>query len=89
MKATFVELPAFASRRALYLDDDEFRALFSKSPIKRIKRPRFLRNACVVLGNTGTAEDLPALEKAATEEDPLIVEHAQWAIAKIKQRLSA
>lgn len=75
------------TREFLALTDEEFRALFSKSPIKRIKRPRFLRNACVVLGNTGTEEDLPALEKAAADEDPLIVEHAQWAIGKIKQRI--
>ena len=75
------------TREFLALTDEEFRALFSKSPIKRIKRPRFLRNACVVLGNTGTVEDLPALEKAAADEDPLIVEHAQWAIGKIKGRI--
>lgn len=75
------------TRDFLALTDEEFRALFSKSPIKRIKRPRFLRNACVVLGNTGTEEDLPALERAATDEDPLIVEHAQWAIAKIRGRM--
>ena len=59
-------------REFLALTDEEFRALFSKSPIKRIKRPRFLRNVCVVLGNTGTAEDLPALRKAAADEDPLV-----------------
>jgi len=47
-----------------------------------------MRNVCVVLGNTGTAEDLPALEIAAADEDPLISEHAQWALGKIQERLS-
>ena len=69
------------------LDDESFRSLFAKSPIKRIKRPRFLRNVCVALGNTGTREDLPALETAATDPDPLIAEHALWAIQRVKARL--
>jgi epoxyqueuosine reductase len=73
-------------RDFLDLDDDGFRSLFAKSPIKRIKRPRFLRNVCVALGNTGTHEDLPALERAAEESEPLIAEHAAWAIQQIRKR---
>jgi len=74
-------------RDFLDLDDDTFRALFAKSPIKRIKRARFLRNVCVALGNTGTADDLPALEKAAADPDPLIAGHADWAIREIQARV--
>jgi epoxyqueuosine reductase len=70
----------------LKLTDEEFRALFRKSPIKRIKRRGFLRNVCVALGNTGTLADLPALQKAASDPEPLIAEHAQWAIQRICQR---
>ena len=73
-------------RDMLALTDGQFRALFAKSPIKRIKRPAFLRNVCVVLGNIGTAEDLPALEAASQDEHPLIAEHAAWAITEIQQR---
>ena len=73
-------------RDFLSLTDDTFRALFVKSPIKRIKRPAFLRNVCVALGNTGTPADLPALEKAAADENPLISEHAAWAVAEIRAR---
>jgi epoxyqueuosine reductase len=76
-------------RDFLALDDDGFRTLFAKSPIKRIKRPRFLRNVCVALGNTGDFEDLPALQRAAVDPDPLIAEHAAWAVARIQQRLEA
>ncbi len=76
-------------RDYLALDDDGFRALFRKSPIKRIKRRGFLRNVCVALGNVGTADDLPALEKAAQDAEPLIVEHAQWAIGRITNRLAS
>ncbi|WP_397384695.1 tRNA epoxyqueuosine(34) reductase QueG [Prosthecobacter sp.] len=73
-------------RDFLSLTDDTFRALFAKSPIKRIKRPAFLRNVCVALGNTGTPADLPALEAAAQDEHPLISEHAHWAISEIHTR---
>ncbi len=73
-------------RDFLDLDDEGFRTLFAKSPIKRIKRPRFLRNVCVALGNTGGPDDLPALARIATAPDPLVSEHASWAIGRIHQR---
>ena len=76
-------------RDFLALDDDGFRALFKKSPIKRIKRRGFLRNVCVALGNTGTADDLPALARAAEDPEPLIAEHAAWALARIRERAAA
>ena len=73
-------------RDFLALDDDGFRALFRKSPIKRIKRRGFLRNVCVALGNVGTLDDLPPLEKAARDPEPLVAEHAEWAIGRIRER---
>lgn len=73
-------------RDFLVLSDDQFRTLFAKSPIKRLKRPRFLRNVCVVLGNVGTLDDLPALKEASQDSDPLITEHAEWAIDQITAR---
>jgi epoxyqueuosine reductase len=76
----------WALRDFLALDDDSFRALFRKSPIKRIKRRGFLRNVCVALGNVGSAVDLPALQRAALDPEPLIAEHAAWAIARISDR---
>lgn len=75
-------------RDFLSLSDEEFRLLFTKSPIKRIKRDRFLRNVCVALGNVGAGEDLPALEEVLKEGNPLISEHATWAIQEIKTRLT-
>lgn len=73
-------------RDFLGLDDVAFNKLFQKSPIKRIKRVRFLRNVCVALGNVGGPSDLPALEMAAKDPDPLIAEHAHWAIAQIQRK---
>jgi epoxyqueuosine reductase len=73
-------------REYLDLTDADFRALFKTSPIKRIKRRGFLRNVCVALGNVGDSSDLPALERAAADREPLIAEHAAWAIQQIRDR---
>lgn len=73
-------------RDMLRLTEEAFRALFAKSPVKRIKRPAFLRNVCVVLGNVGTAEDLSALTEASLDPHPLISEHALWALEEIRTR---
>lgn len=73
-------------RDYLALDDAAFRALFRGSPIRRIKRRGFLRNVCVALGNVGNREDLPALRRAAGDAEPLIAEHAAWAIDRIQAR---
>jgi epoxyqueuosine reductase len=80
------EIFSHTLRDFLDMDEDGFRKVFAKSPIKRIKRPRFLRNVCVALGNKGTTADLPALEITAADPDPLISEHAEWAIEEIKSR---
>jgi epoxyqueuosine reductase len=73
-------------REYLELNDAEFRGLFKNSPIKRIKRRGFLRNVCVALGNIGDVSDIPALERAAADQEPLIAEHAEWAIQQIRSR---
>ena len=72
----------------LALDDAGFRELFAGTPILRSKRRGLLRNVCVALGNVGDESALPALTRAAADPEPLVAEHAQWAIARIRQRLS-
>jgi epoxyqueuosine reductase len=89
-EASFAAGPAIGMplRDYLALDETEFRNLFRGSPIKRIKRRGFLRNVCVALGNVGNRDDLPALERAAADPEPLVAEHANWAIRQIQTRLS-
>lgn len=70
----------------LSLDDVAFREKFRGTPILRTKRRGLLRNVCVALGNVGDAEVLPALQRAATDSEPLIAEHARWAIEQIENR---
>ncbi len=73
-------------REMLGWDDATFRREFRGTPIFRLKRDRWLRNICVVLGNIGTVEDIPALEQAANDDSELVREHAQWAVWKIGDR---
>jgi epoxyqueuosine reductase len=70
----------------LSLDGAGFKARFADSPILRTKRRGLLRNVCVALGNTGDASALPHLERATHDTEPLIAEHARWAIGEITTR---
>jgi epoxyqueuosine reductase len=70
----------------LKLDDAGFKAKFSGTPMLRTKRRGMLRNVCVALGNVGDESALPALREAAKDSEPLIAEHARWALAQIEAR---
>ena len=88
-ESAFAARPATAGlalRDYLSLNEEQFRRLFSHSPVKRIKRRGLLRNVCVALGNVGTLADIPALKRAAADPEPLIAEHASWALTRITQR---
>ncbi|HEY2328321.1 MAG TPA: tRNA epoxyqueuosine(34) reductase QueG, partial [Verrucomicrobiae bacterium] len=67
----------------LALDNAQFKSRFAGSPILRTKRRGLLRNVCVALGNSGDASALPALRRAAADAEPLVAEHAQWAIGQM------
>ncbi|MBI3849776.1 MAG: tRNA epoxyqueuosine(34) reductase QueG [Verrucomicrobia bacterium] len=73
----------------LALDDAKFKRRFAGTPILRTKRRGFLRNVCVALGNVGDTDTLPALTRAGNDAEPLIAEHAQWAIEQIHGRVAA
>jgi epoxyqueuosine reductase len=70
----------------LSLDDAGFKKRFANTPMLRTKRRGFLRNVCVALGNVGNRSALPALERASSDSEPLIAEHARWAAIQIKKR---
>ncbi len=69
-------------------DEQKFRDFFRGTPIFRIKRRGFLRNVCVALGNVGNESALPALLAALDDSEPLVREHAAWAIQQIRRRSS-
>jgi epoxyqueuosine reductase len=76
-------------RDLLEITAAEFKRRFARRPILRVKRRGLLRNVCVVLGNIGTADDLPALRRAEQHEEPLVREHAAWAVRRIEERVTA
>ena len=65
------------------LDDEAFRERFRKNPVKRAKRRGLLRNVAVALGNAGDAVRRPVLERLARDEDPVVREHAAWALRNL------
>jgi epoxyqueuosine reductase len=68
----------------LALDDEGFRVRFKGTPVLRTKRRGLLRNVCVALGNSGDPAAIPALERALADPEPLIRDHAEWAIQRLR-----
>ncbi len=70
----------------LALDPTAFKTKFKGTPILRTKRRGLLRNVCVALGNIADPTALPALSTATNDPEPIIAEHAHWAIQQITTR---
>jgi len=99
------ELPAdspYTAREALGANDartlardlvrmaqTDFSAAFKGSPMKRAKLRGLKRNAAVVLGNVGTPDDAGVLTGALDDEEPLVREHAAWALRRIADRFKS
>ncbi len=66
------------------LTEGEFRAMFRGSPVTRAKYSGFLRNVAVAMGNRGLARFRTPLEKLAASGDPLVAEHARWALGQLR-----
>ena len=62
---------------------EAFGKTFRESPIRRAKRTGIRRNAVIAMGNSKDERFLPALEKLADDEDPIVAESAQWAASKL------
>ena len=75
------ELVAFAEAA---LDEETFRARFRASPMKRAKRRGLLRNVAVAMGNARDASHRPVLERLAGDDDPVVREHASWALGRLQ-----
>lgn len=65
------------------LNDQEFRNLFSGSPIKRIGLNQFTRNVLYAIGNSGQPELMSAASQHLGSTDPVVCEAAQWAVSRI------
>ena len=72
------------------ISEEEFRAAFRKSSVKRAKWRGLVRNACIAIGNSGLKQGEPRFEEIrarlaeiAACEDATLAEHAQWALDRI------
>jgi len=66
------------------ISPEGFRRIFAHSPIKRAKLSGWLRNLCVAMGNSGDERFVPWLEQAAKRSDPVVREHAAWALKRLR-----
>ena len=71
------------ARDLLGMSQEEFSRAFKGSPMKRAKLRGLKRNAAVVLGNVGTPDDVDLLMRALDDAEPLVREHAAWALRRI------
>ena len=77
------ETDAPALTDLLKLDDANFRQRFAGSPIKRIGRNRFIRNALIAAGNSGASDLLHQVKPLLLDPDPVVRETAVWAFGRL------
>ena len=65
------------------LDEYSFRKMFSKSPIKRIGRDRFLRNVLIAIGNAKLKDAKDQISKNIFDKSPIVRGAAIWALNQI------
>lgn len=68
------------------LDDGAFRALFAKSPVKRIGRDRFIRNVLIAIGNADDPSLACEAERLLDDASPLVRGAAVWALSQLMER---
>jgi epoxyqueuosine reductase len=68
------------------LDDATFRARFTKSPVKRIGRDRFIRNVLIAIGNSNEPAFADEAERLLDDASPLVRGAAVWALSRLMPR---
>ena len=68
------------------LDDATFRARFTKSPVKRIGRDRFVRNVLIAIGNSGDGTLAREAKRLLNDDSPLVRGAAVWALSQLLER---
>ena len=77
------ELRAASLTDLARLDDTAFRALFAKSPVKRIGRNRFIRNVLIAIGNSNDSALAIEAERLLDDASPLVRGAAVWALSQL------
>jgi epoxyqueuosine reductase len=73
----------------LEASDEELRTRYDRLFVPRNDVRYLRRNALVALGNVGTPEHRADLERFLDDDDPLLREHAEWALARLTEREQA
>jgi epoxyqueuosine reductase len=73
----------------LTLDEEAWRHVTRRTALRRAKYSGLLRNALVAAGNSGDRSLGPLLQRHADGDDPLLAEHARWALRAISEDSSA
>src|ERR1700722_5217135 len=68
------------------LDDNALRSLFTKSPVKRIGRDRFVRNVLIAIGNSNDPALAAGAQRLLHDHSPLVRGAAVWALSQLKGR---
>ncbi|MHC5064700.1 MAG: tRNA epoxyqueuosine(34) reductase QueG [Planctomycetota bacterium] len=76
-------LDAYSVIGILELSAAEYEEHWTGTAMRRATRQGLRRNAAVVLGNSGDLANLPALCRSLDDPDPVLREHAAWAIGRI------
>jgi len=63
---------------------EQFAESFRGSPVRRAKLSGLRRNAIVAMGNSGNGKFISTLERLSSDPDPVVAEHADWALAKVR-----
>jgi epoxyqueuosine reductase len=66
--------------RMAALTEAEFKDMFRDSPVSRARYRGFLRNVAVAMGNSHLEKFREPLQNLAASKDPLVAEHARWAL---------
>lgn len=67
------------------MQQEEFHLKFRGSPIRRAKLSGLRRNAVIAMGNSGDEKFVPTLKRLCEDLDPVVAEHARWAMKTLKQ----
>ncbi len=70
-------------QRLARMDEESYRGVFRGSPVKRAKYQGLRRNAAIAMGNSGNKDFAADLQKLAADPDPVVAEHAAWALKKL------
>jgi len=74
--------PSLSPSEILEMDAAAFEKRFAGTPVMRTGLWRMQRNACIVAGNLQDAQSVFALQRIRNGNDPVLREHAAWALAQ-------